>query len=78
MKIASIEKNKEGYNVYTVTFKPNIIERLLGLKEKVELFKDSGRVYSFGEGTVYLRKDGSKLPNGNAIAKKLDNFQNAW
>ncbi len=78
MRVVKIEKSKDDYRIFNVSLEPNLIEKIFGVKERVESFKDSGRTYVYGGGVVYLRKDGSQLKNDSSIANKLDNFQNAW
>lgn len=68
MYITKIERN----NNFHVTFSPNWIERLFGVKEKVVEYKDSGRVYVFGGGTKYIGEDGDITGNGSYIGESID------
>lgn len=72
MKITKIVQSKEYFNVF---LKPNLIERLVGFKNKIEILKDSGRKYLHGEGSVYIQKDGSFLKNYSKIMKAIDNWR---
>lgn len=75
MKITKIEQDGE---VFTVTFKPSIIEKLFGCKEYSEKYKTDYSQYKYGGGLVYYKKDGEKLGNGHWIGEALDNFQRSW
>jgi hypothetical protein len=79
MKIKSIEKEKDRFNdIYLVTFEPNWLEKLFGIKEKLEKYKDTGEVFTFGGGHVYINQDGEQLINHNSIGETLDNFRRKW
>lgn len=73
MKIDKIEEEK--YDIYKVYYKPNWLERLFGIKAKTIKYKDSGREFVLGGGTVYIKEDGTKLGNFNSIGKTIDNFR---
>jgi len=75
MKIKEI---KGGAMCYTVTFKPNWLEKLFGVKEKTEKFKQTNADYLFGGGAVYVRRDGSELGNGHWVGKAIDKFRKTW
>jgi hypothetical protein len=71
MKISKIEA--EG-RIYTVTFKPNCIEKLFGVKEKQKRYKDTYSTFTFGGGNVYVNEKGEQLNNGNWVSEAID----AW
>ena len=60
MKITKIEN--EG-NIYLVTREPNFIERLFGIKKRVDKYKSTGGSYTFGGGRVYVDQKGRELGN---------------
>jgi hypothetical protein len=64
MRITKIEKIDR---IYHVTMEPGFLSRLFGAKTKTERFKDSGNIYTFGGGTVYIRENGEKLGNNTYI-----------
>lgn len=78
MKITKIEHDETLNGVYLVTFTPNIVENMLGVKPKIEKFKDSGSSYLFGSGTVYINQLGEKLGNGNRIGEAIDKWRRAF
>lgn len=67
-----------GAGKYSVLLTPNLIETVFGLKEKTVLLKRSGDTYMFGGGSVYIRKDGSELPNNHYIGVAIDKFRKTW
>lgn len=79
MKIVNIEK--DGI-IYTVTFKPNWLEYIFGIKNKIKKYKDTGRIYSFGGGHVYVDQEGRELGNefgyGCNIRYKIDMWRNRF
>jgi len=75
MRITKIEK--EGH-IYTVTFKPNWIEKILGFKEKNTRFKETGYRYTFGGGEVYVNEKGEKLGNRDWIGESIDNWKHKF
>jgi len=72
MKIKNVEQIE---SIFYVTLKPNLLERLLGYIEKVKKFRDSGYVFTFGGGGIYINEKGEKLENGSYIGTYLDNWQ---
>lgn len=80
MKITNIEK--EGSDVYVVTFTPNWLEKLFGYTEKTKLYKDTYDEYAFGGGHVYVDREGNKLGNtmgyGSDIRKAIDKWRRKW
>jgi len=79
MKIEQIEKIQNGYiEEYHVTLIPNRIEEFFGKKKQVMRFKDSGRRYTFGGGTVYIRDDGEQTYNGSKIGESIDKWRNSF
>jgi hypothetical protein len=75
MKITNIE---EKDNIYMVTFTPNFIERFLGVKEKIEKYRDTGSIYEFGGGHVYRRQDGSNITNWDSVGDAIDKWRRKW
>jgi hypothetical protein len=75
MRITKIIQSEKYFNVF---LKPNLIERLVGYKNKVEILKDSGRKYLHGEGTVYIQRNGNFLKNNSKIMKAIDNFRRSF
>lgn len=73
MRITDI--TNEG-RIYSVTFKPNWFEKLLGYTEKTKKYKDTFSTYSFGGGCVYVDQEGNELGNnfgyGVDIRKAID------
>jgi len=78
MKITNIKTSEDKYNVYFVTFEPNWLERLFGVKPREERFKDTGSTYTFGGGHVYYDIEGYQLDNGSYIGKTIDAFRRKW
>lgn len=78
MKIKKVERHKDNYYRYLVTLTPNWLEKLFGVKEKIEEFLDTKNEFLFGGGSVYVKRNGEKLYNGHYIAKAIDNFKRAW
>jgi hypothetical protein len=78
MKIKEIKRKKDSYSIYEVTFTPNWLEKLFGIKEKTKEYKETSSSYTFGGGNVYIDKKGNKLGNGNWIGEAIDNFNRSW
>ena len=78
MKIKEISRSTDNYGVFIVTFTPNWLEKLIGIKEKQEQYKDTGAAYTFGGGHVYIDKGCNELGNGHPIASAIDKFRNKW
>lgn len=78
MKITKIERDKDSYNVFIVTFTPNFFEKLFGVKEKNKKFKDTDSIYTFGGGTVYISQDGEKIENRSYIGESIDKWRRAF
>jgi hypothetical protein len=78
MKIIKIEEEASNYNVYNVTFQPNWLEKIFGVKEKTKQFKDNNNSYTFGGGHVYLNKKCEELGNGNWIGEAIDKWRRRW
>jgi len=75
MKIVEITKEND---IYTVKQVPNWLERLFGIKEKVEKFKkDNWHKYMFGGGLYYNQK-GEEIGNGNKVGLALDNYERSF
>lgn len=75
MKITKIEIKNFAYEV---TFVPNWLEKIFGVKSKVKKFKPTGNTYAYGGGNIYLSEDGSPLENGNWIAVSIDQWKNKF
>lgn len=79
MKIVKIENDKD---IYSVTFKPNWLESLFGIKENIKKYKDTGYVYIFGNGRVYVDQKGRELGNnlgyGCDTRKSIDRHRNSF
>jgi hypothetical protein len=76
MKIAKI--TIEDY-LYVVELKPNFIQRLFGMENKVEKYKrKSSESYTYGGGSVYFNQKGEELGNHNYIQKAIDNYRRSW
>ena len=58
MKITKIEN--EG-DIYSVTRMPNFIERLFGVKERIDKYKSTGGTYALGGGRTYIDQKGREL-----------------
>lgn len=71
MKITDI---KEIENVYHVTFTPNCIEHIFGVKGKVVRYKKTGYEYTFGGGDVYAKSDGSEIRKDSYVRRELEKF----
>jgi hypothetical protein len=78
MKIKEIKRKEDSYSIYEVTFTPNWLEKLFGIKEKTKEYKETSSSYTFGGGSVYIDKKGNQLGNGNWIGKAIDNFNRSW
>ena len=78
MKIKEIKRKEDSYRIYEVTFTPNWLEKLFGIKEKTKEYKETNSSYTFGGGNVYIDKKGNQLGNGNWIGKAIDNFNRSW
>ena len=64
--------------MWEVIVTPSKFEKIFGYKEKTYLVKDTGEVYTFGGGAVYVTKDGDKLSNGHWIAEAIDKHRRKW
>ena len=69
MRIKKIEEIGYRYHVF---LEPNWIESLFGVRPKIQIFRDSGRRYTFGGGGIYIRQDGEQTGNGSYIGEALD------
>ncbi len=72
MKISTISKKK---NIFTITWKPNAIERFFNIKSRTENFKDTGHTYKYFDGSVYINQKGKIMGPVNIITKTLDNWR---
>ena len=78
MKIKEIKKVEGTYLVYEVVFRPNWIEKIFGVKERVKKFKDTGSTYLFGGQSVYMDQSGNKLGNYSYISESIDRWKRRW
>jgi hypothetical protein len=78
MKIKEIKEKEDSFSIYVVTLRPNWVEKLFGVKEKVCEYKDTGDTYRFGGGHVYLKKNGTGLGNGHWISDAIDIWRRRW
>jgi len=78
MKIKEIKYKRGTTNTFVVTFIPNWFEKLLGIKEQEDEYKANGNIYTFGDGHVYLKKNGEFLGNHNYIGEAIDKWRRSW
>ena len=78
MKIKEIKKVEGTYLVYEVVFRPNWIEKIFGVKEKIKKFKDTGKTYVFGGQSVYIDENGDELGNYSYISESIDRWKRRW
>lgn len=73
MKIQKIEKVN---GIYLVTFEPNFIERIFGVKQKVEKYKHSGYRFTLFPSLISFCHSSGKLLNwDDKILDALNNFE---
>jgi hypothetical protein len=76
MKITKIEN--EG-NIFKVTKNPNLLQRIFGLKTKVENYKDTGNTYHYFESVhVYINQKGQVLGPINKMTNVLENWRRSF
>lgn len=78
MKIKEIKEKENCYSIYVVTLTPNWFEKLFGVKEKENEYKDTGATYMFGGGRAYIKKNGDDLGNGHWISEAIDKWRRRW
>jgi len=78
MKIKEIKKVEGTRLVYEITFRPNWIEKIFGVKEKVKKFKDTGKTYALGGQSVYIDESGDELGNYSYISESIDRWKRRW
>lgn len=72
MKISNIEKKDE---IYYVAKSPNIIQRLFGVKEKVERYKTYGEVFKyFNQFKAFYDSNGKQVRLTDDMCEVLNNF----
>ena len=77
MKIVKI--TKESKYIFVVEFKPNIIQRLFGIKNKTQRFKQEPyQRYYYGEGGIYYAENGEELGVFSKVGKAIDTFRHSW
>ena len=65
--------------LYLVEFKPNFIQRLFGMENKVEKYKAKlFQSYTYGGGGVYYNQKGESVGNNHYIQKAIDNYRRSW
>ena len=76
MRISKIEKKDE---IYFVTKTPNFIQRLFGIKEKVERYKYYGEVYHyFDHLKVFYKSNGEMLYWSDKVCKALNDYEHRF
>lgn len=76
MKIGNIEK-KDG--IYFVTKTPNFIQRLFGVKEKVERYRYEGEVfYYFNDLKVFYDSNGKKVSWDTKMCRALNDYEHSF
>jgi hypothetical protein len=76
MKISKIEK-KDG--IYFVTKTPNLIQRLFGVKEKIERYKHNNEVFKyFNHIKVFYKSNGEMVSWDDKMCKVLNNYENSF
>ena len=78
MKINKIQRKANEYGIYEVTLTPNWLERIFGVQERVNQYKDSDQTYWLGGGTVYVDRKGRDLDNGHWIGEAIDRYRRSW
>lgn len=77
MKIKEI-KQIDRLLIYEVTFTPNWLEKLFGIKEYTKKYKRTMDTYENGGGNVYVESNGKRLGNMNYIAEAIETFRRKW
>jgi hypothetical protein len=76
MKISKIEK-KDG--IYFVTKTPNLIQRLFGVKEKIERYKHNNEVFHYFQHLkVFYKSNGEMVSWNDKMCKVLNNYENSF
>jgi hypothetical protein len=76
MKISKIEK-KDG--IYFVTETPNFIQRLFGVKEKIERYRHNGEVFHyFNHIKVFYHSSGEIVKWDSETCKALNNYERSF
>ena len=76
MKITKIEQ--QG-NIFTVTKPPNLLQRIFGLKTKVEKYKDTGSTYHYFDNIrVYVNQKGQVLGFSHKITKAIEDWRRSF
>jgi len=71
-----IEKIIQEEDIFIVTYKPNVLEKLFGVKEKFEKYKATNMSYVNGkDAKVYINQKGEILHFHHKMNKILDNFR---
>jgi len=72
MKISKIEKKNE---IYFVTKSPNFIQRLFGIKDKIERYKHNDEVFHyFDHVKVFYKSNGEIVSWDSKMCKVLNNY----
>ncbi len=75
MKIKEVKQKAGSYFIYEVTFTPNWLEKLLGVKEKTKEYRQTESSYLVGGQNIYVDKDGYRTGNGSWIAEEIDRYK---
>ena len=78
MKITEIKRSTENSSIFEVKLSPNFIERLFGIKEKTETFKDTGNEFYYTVGHVYVNNKGEILGPTSYIRISIDNYRRSF
>lgn len=72
MKITNIKKEND---VFLVTFTPNFIERIIGLKEQTKRYKHTGGFYEYNMEKCVINENGEMMKATDKIVQALSNFE---
>jgi hypothetical protein len=76
MKITKIEKKD---NIYSVTKTPNLIQKIFGVKERIERYKYKGEVFHhFDHLKVFYKSNGEIVGLSDEMCKVLNNYENSF
>lgn len=78
MKIKEIRQREGSSDIYVVTFKPNWLEKLFGVKEKQKEYRPTGVQYLVGGQREYMDKNGNSLGNFSSISEAIDKYRRQW
>ena len=76
MKITKIEQQE---NIFTVTKSPNMLQRIFGLKTKVEKYKDTGNTYRYFDNIrAYVNQKGQVLGFSHKITTAIEDWRRSF